>query len=93
MQGDDTFDELKRLVDWVSDATDEQFKEQISQYFNLEYTIRYYLFTLFVGAVDNLGKNMMISTFDSKIWYPQFYDLDTTLGIDNTGFLKFDCDK
>ena len=74
VQGDDTFDELKRLVDWVSDATDEQFKEQISQYFNLEYVIRYYLFTLFVGAVDNLGKNMMISTFDGKIWYPQFYD-------------------
>ena len=82
VQGDDTFDELKRLVDWVSDATDEQFKEQISQYFNLEYVIRYYLFTLFVGAVDNLGKNMMITSFDSKIWYPQFYDLDTTLGVD-----------
>lgn len=93
VQGNDTFDELKRLVDWVSDATDEQFKEQISQYFNLEYLIRYYLFTLFVGAVDNLGKNMMITTFDGLVWYPQFYDLDTTLGIDNTGFLKFDCDK
>lgn len=82
VQGDDTFDELKRLIDWVSDATDEQFKEQITQYFNLEYVIRYYLFTLFVGAVDNLGKNMMITSFDSKIWFPQFYDLDTTLGVD-----------
>lgn len=90
--GNDTFDEIKRLVDWVNDADDELFKEQIHEYFNLEYLLRYYLVVMIFGLVDNLGKNMKLTTWDGLVWYPQFYDLDTALGLDNTGFLKFDSD-
>lgn len=35
---------------------------------------------------------MKLTTFDGLIWWPQFYDLDTTIGLDNTGFLKFSSD-
>lgn len=84
--------QLKRLVDWVSDASDEKFREEFDQYLNKEYTFKYYLFILAVGMVDNCGKNMMISTWDGKIWYPCFYDLDTCLGLDNSGYIKFDVD-
>ena len=37
---------------------------------------------------------MKINTFDGKVWYPTFYDLDTSLGIDNTGYLNIspDCE-
>lgn len=90
--GNDNFSELKRLIDFVSDADDELFKEQFEKYFNKEYVLRYFLNVLVFGQVDNLGKNMMLTTFDGNIWYPQFYDLDTALGLDNTGFLKFDVD-
>ena len=38
-----------------------------------------------LGGVDSLGKNLKINTFDGKVWYPTFYDMDTMLGIDNTG--------
>ena len=68
------------------------FREQINEYFNFEYLIRYYLCTMIFGAVDNLGKNAKITTWDGRIWYFQFYDLDTTIGLDNTGFLKYDSD-
>ncbi len=37
-------------------------------------------------------KNMKLATWDGLIWYPQVYDADTTIGLDNTGFLKFDMD-
>ena len=37
-------------------------------------------------------KNMKLTTWDGRIWYPQLYDADTALGLDNTGFLKFDVD-
>ena len=90
--GNDNFAEIIRLVNWVDSASDELFKEQISEYFNLEYLLRYYLTVMVVGAVDNLGKNMKLVTYDGLIWYPQFYDLDTILGLDNTGFLKFGSD-
>ena len=34
----------------------------------------------------------MLTTWDGKIWYPQFYDLDTCMGLDNTGYLIIDSD-
>lgn len=83
---------LKRLVDWVSDATDAEFKAHLHEYMNVEYTIFYYLQVFVFGMVDNLGKNMMLSTWDGKIWYPQFYDLDTQIGLSNTGRISFDSD-
>lgn len=35
---------------------------------------------------------MMLNTWDGKIWYPCFYDLDTSLGLDNTGYLVIESD-
>lgn len=36
---------------------------------------------------------MKLTSFDGGLtWYPQVYDADTTIGLDNTGFLKFDMD-
>lgn len=81
----DTYSEIKSLVEWVSIAGQDLFRETISEHFNKEYLFRYFLMVLFIGAVDSLGKNMKIFTIDGKIWYPQFYDLDTVLGIDNSG--------
>ena len=90
--GNDNMSELIRLIEWVNDSSDEDFKDNIGRYFNLEYLLRYYLFVLVFGAVDSLGKNMKLTTWDGLVWYPQVYDADTTIGLDNTGFLKFDMD-
>ena len=83
--GNDNMSELIRLIEWVNDSSDEDFKDNIGRYFNLEYLLRYYLFVLVFGAVDSLGKNMKLTTWDGLVWYPQVYDADTTIGLDNTG--------
>ena len=44
--------ELKRLIKWVDTASDEDFRDNIHQYFNLEYLLRYYLYVYVFGAVD-----------------------------------------
>ena len=80
---------LKRLVTWVKNADETTFKNELEQHFNKEYLLKYFLQVHLFGMVDNLGKNMMLTTWDGNIWYPQFYDLDTQLGLDNTGYLKF----
>lgn len=90
--GNDNFAEIKRLVEWVHDASEEDFRDNLDQYFNREYLLRYYIFAMMFGAVDSLGKNMKLATWDGRIWYPQVYDADTSIGLDNTGFLKFDMD-
>ena len=75
--GDDNFSEIKELVNFVSDADDSMFAEMFDSYFDKEYTIRYFLMAYFVGAVDNLGKNMKLCRFKNNgKWYPMFYDLD-----------------
>lgn len=90
--GNDNMSELIRLVQWVNDSSDEDFKDNFSNYFDLEYVLRYYLYVLVFGAVDSLGKNMKLATWDGLKWYPQVYDADTTIGLDNSGFLLFDMD-
>jgi hypothetical protein len=83
----DSYAEVKELVEWVSVAEYDLFKETINEHFNKEYLFRYLLTVLMVGGVDSLGKNLKMNTFDGKVWYPTFYDMDTSLGIDNTGYL------
>lgn len=85
-------EKLKPLIDWVSDATDDEFKMNFDKHFDREYTFKYYLFVLVFGMVDNLGKNMMLNTWDGKKWYPCFYDLDSCLALDNSGYIRFDVD-
>lgn len=76
-------DELIRLIEWVNDSSDEDFRDNFERYFNKEYVLRYYLFVLVFGAVDSLGKNMKLTSFDGGLtWYPQVYDADTTIGLD-----------
>ena len=88
-QINDKYNKLKRLVTWVKNSNSETFKNELDQYFNKEYLLKYFLLVHLLGMVDNLGKNMMLTTWDGNVWYPQFYDMDTMLGLDNTGYLKF----
>ena len=91
--GNDNMSELIRLIEWVNNSSDEDFKDNIENYFNLEYLLRYYLNVLVFGLVDSLGKNAKLTSFDAgRTWFFQFYDMDTSVGLDNTGFLKFSSD-
>ena len=95
-KGTDNYEEIKRVVRWVSSASDEVFKDLMHQYFNIEYLMRYYLFVMVMGAVDSLGKNMKLVCYNAnetdQVWYPQLYDMDTVLGLNNTGNLIYDSD-
>ena len=83
---------LKALIDWVDNCTDEEFVRDFEQHFHKDYTLRYFCLVTLIGAVDNLGKNMMLDTADHKIFFPRFYDIDTICSYDNSGQLKFDVD-
>ena len=83
---------LKALIDWIDTSSDEEFLRDFDQHFNRDYTQRYFLLVITLGMVDNLGKNMMLDTWDNKIFMPRFYDCDTICSYDNSGQLKFDVD-
>ena len=66
-----------------------KFYNEFEDYFDKQYSLFYYILTLVLLMIDSRAKNMMLATWDQKIWYPIFYDMDTMLGINNTGFNKF----
>lgn len=82
--------ELSRLIKWVAETNDaSKWKSEMPTYLNVPYTIDYLLCALVLGMVDSLGKNMRLVTYDGLLWHPTFYDMDTILGVDNSGALKF----
>lgn len=90
--GNDTMNEIIALVKFVDKSSDEEFVTNINNnlYFNKEYLLRYLIYCLVMGAVDSLGKNMKLATWDNgTTWYPQIYDCDTTMGLNNEGVLAF----
>ena len=70
---------------WVSN----KFKSEISQYFNLNHLLTYYLFTDYWASVDQRAKNILWRTWDGLIWWATYYDGDTSVGIRNDAFLVY----
>ena len=73
-----------------------KFKAEFEQHFDLEYCLIYFIMTELLVAYDSRGKNMMLASWGPKqvngeyIWYPIFYDVDTQLGINNSGVPLWD---
>ena len=70
-----------------------KFKNELSLHFDLNYMAVYFILTELLLCYDSRQKNMMIATWDNKIWYPIFYDMDTMLGLNNYGYNKFNYDE
>lgn len=89
------YDALKRLWTWVVSTADGSpeslatFKSEFEQYFNLDACLFYYIMMDIMLATDSRAKNMFLDTVDGEIWYPRWYDIDTTYGLDNEGHNKF----
>ncbi|MGL5691887.1 MAG: CotH kinase family protein, partial [Bacteroidales bacterium] len=79
---------IRRLITWVKNSSEAEFKAEFHKYLNKEFVIKYFVQVLTFGMIDNLGKNLMINTWDGLVWYPSFYDMDTMLGLDNTGQIR-----
>ena len=88
----DDFAELKELINFVYHSSDEVFRTNFSTYFDKESVLRYYLFVMVMGLVDSLGKNAKLVTYDGVKWFFEFYDMDTAMGLNNSGGLDKDVD-
>lgn len=74
------------LVNWVAESVKNgTFKKDFEKHLNKKYMIAYYLQMQVFAQVDNCGKNCMWDTWDGTIFYPRPYDMDTQMGLSNTG--------
>ena len=73
-----------------------KFTNDLEKHFNLEYLVTYFVMTEVFECYDSRGKNAMFGSWGPMtengdyIWFPMFYDIDTQLGINNTGIPSFE---
>lgn len=69
------------VIDFVINSTDDEFKANLGNYFDVPSLIDYDLFGLAVCGADSYGKNQIYMTYDGNKWIASMYDLDTTWGM------------
>ena len=97
---DGTFSKTKVTKTFDADTEEyrlTKFKAELKDWFSVESTIFYYIFTLLFLMIDSRAKNAFPTYFKSRTagdggdrWFWLPYDMDTAIGIDNKGKLSFD---
>lgn len=81
-------------ITYTTDSADyriKKFAKEFDKWFDQEYCAVYFIMTEMLLLYDSRGKNMMLASWGPKedggnyIWYPIFYDIDTQLGVNNSG--------
>jgi len=85
-ESDETLEKMSRLFDFVVNSDNETFRKDFSKYLDLDSALNYYVFADLAYLQDNLGKNMLIATYDGQLWYLSLYDLDSSWGVDTNGY-------
>ena len=74
----------------------DKFVYELKEHFDIDYLATYFVMTEVFECYDSRGKNCMMASWGplkeggDYIWYPIFYDIDTQLGINNTGIPSFE---
>ena len=90
-----TWDSKKKYLYDTQEFRSEKFTNELAQHFDVEYLSAYFIITEVLECYDSRGKNCMMASWGPQaaggdyIWYPIFYDMDTQLGINNTGIPSF----
>lgn len=79
-ENDENLKKLNRLINFVINSSDEKFKSHIGNYFNLDSLLNYYIMLEVAQLEDNVSKNMLLVTYDGKVWFTTLYDLDSSWG-------------
>lgn len=74
-----------RCINFVMTATDDEFKTNIGEYFDLYSLLDYYCFSYLTCHLDGLAKNMLMATYDGVIWGASLYDMDSIYGVSWNG--------
>lgn len=68
------------VIDFVRFSSDEDFRNNLGNYFDIESLIDYYCFQYMICGLDSMGKNQIYITYDGIKWFATSYDMDSTWG-------------
>ena len=68
------------IIDFVRFSSDEDFRNNLGNYFDIESLLDYYCFHFLICGLDSMGKNQIYITYDCEKWFATSYDMDSTWG-------------
>lgn len=71
----------KEVITFVMNSTDEDFRANLGNYFDISSLIDYHLYGLLSCGLDAYGKNQLYLTYDGQKWIASMYDMDSTWGL------------
>ena len=69
------------VIDFVMNSSDDDFKANIENYFDLQSLIDYHVYGMYMCGIDQYGKNQIYMTYDGVKWIASMYDMDSTWGL------------
>ena len=69
------------VVNFIMTSSDEEFRANLGNYFDIPSLIDYHIFGLAMCGLDSYGKNQIYMTYDGNKWIASMYDLDSTWGL------------
>lgn len=76
---------FNNAISHVMNSSDEDFKTNFSNYFDLYSILDYYCFSYLTAHIDGLGQNILMATYDSVHWGACLYDMDSIYGANWNG--------
>lgn len=89
------FQPLADFINWMVSCKDgnalnlTRFEATLDQHLDIYKLAGYYSYLMRFGAVDQVKKNMMWTTYDGVHWFPIRYDNDSTVDKKNSGALFY----
>lgn len=68
-------------INFVMTSSDTEFKTNLSNYFDVNSLIDYYIYGLVSTNLDGFGKNQLFFCYDGIHWIASVYDMDSTWGL------------
>ena len=72
---------FNQLVSFVMESTNQEFREHLSEYVDIQSVLDYYIFGLLICNLDGFGKNHIWLSYDGNKFIASAYDMDSTFGL------------
>lgn len=79
---------FNNMISKVIEATGKNYESVIENYLDIDSVIDYMIFTSLISAADGVTKNYLMLSYNGIKWYFSAYDLDSTFGNWQDGWLS-----
>ena len=85
-------DSFNQLISFVMNSSDEEFRNDIGEYLDVDAAIDYLIFIYSLGLQDSGAKDLVMLNY-GDVWIPSAYDMDEAFGLDADSAAYLSADK